>query len=60
MNNSNLNFYLRLLDEQCNAGEMKLELSNSVDTGNNISSSKRKAVVRVAGVSSDSFNLAID
>merc|ERR1712150_128291 len=49
---------LLLLDEQCNAGGMKLELSNSVETGNNSPSSKRKAVVRVAGVSD--FNLAID
>ena len=38
------------MEEQCNAGEMILESSKTVDAGNNSQSSNRKAVVRVAGV----------
>ena len=43
-------FNFRYLEEQCDAGKMILESSNSVEVGSNSPSSNRKAVVRVAGV----------
>ena len=43
-------FDFRYLEEQCNAGAMILQSSNSVEIGSNSPNSSRKAVVRVAGV----------